>query len=201
MLHTLPNILLVLCHVHCLPLLDNLSLSGSFRLNRSESFTSQKRDSVSSTLKRASISNAPMTATSVLSPVSDAPLTSVSIARHFELPVVMEEDEKGEEKSEESDVKKSEEMSLDNKSQVQDDQLNDEVFAPLDKKPSQVKLEGDSDEQHMDASTQTNISKVSDGDDEDLVNIVMRDMLYKYIPLPPSTATTPSASQCNLENY
>ena len=182
--------------MHHLPLLDNLSLSGSLRLNRSESYTTQRRDSISSTLKRVSISTAPLTATSVLSPVSDAPLTSVSVARHFELPVVMEEDEK----SEEVGVKKSKETSLDDKSQTQDE---DEVFLPLNKKTFQVKSspkseDGDNDQQHMDASTQTSSCK-GGSDDEDLVSIVMRDVLYKYIPLPPSTTTTPSASQCNLE--
>ena len=182
--------------MHYLPLLDNLSLSGSLRLSKSESFTSQKRESVS-TLKRASISVPPLTATSILSSVSDTPLTSVPTARHFELPVVMEEDEKGEESS----IKK---ISLDTKSQAQDDQLEDEVFSPVNKKTSRVKfppkIECTNDQQLSDASTQTNGSK-GDDDDEDLLNIVMRDILYKYIPLPPSNTTTPSASQCNLENY
>lgn len=183
--------------MHYLPLLDNLSLSGSLKLNRNESFTSQKRDSTSSAAKRASISTAPLTASSsILSPVSDTPLTSVSIARHFELPVVMEEEE-------EVSVKESKETTLDNKSQTQDEE--DEVFSPLNEKTFQVKSspsseDGDDNQQHLDASTQTSSDK-GGGDDEDLVNIVMRDVLYKYIPLPPSTTTTPSVSHCNLENY
>ena len=154
-----------------------------------------RNESVSSAIKRASISTA---VSSILSPVSNAPLTGVSIARHFELPVVMEEDEK----SEEGSTKKSRETSLDDKSQVQD---NDEVFSPLNEKPYQVNSfpsseDGDDDHQVMDASTQTSTSK-GGGGDEDLVNVVMRDVLYKYIPLPPSTTTTPSVSHSNLENY
>jgi hypothetical protein len=58
----------------------------------------------------------------------------------------------------------------------------------------------DNNQQHTDASTQTSSSKQDEGD-EDLVNIVLRDVLSKYIPLPPSTTTTPSVSHCNLENY
>lgn len=162
------------------PIIDNLSLSGSLKLNRTDSFNAQKR---------ASIATTPLTGSSFLSPVSDAPLTSVSVARHFELPVVMEEDEK----SEGVDVKRTKEISLDNKSCTQEE---DKVFS-LPNKRILVDID---DQQHMDASTQTSSSK-GGGDDEDLVNIVMRDVLYKYIPLPPSTTTTPSVSHCNLENY
>ena len=156
-----------------------------------------RNESISSAIKRASISTA---VSSILSPVSDAPLTGVSIARHFELPVVMEEDEK----SEEGSTKKSREISLDDKSQVQDKD-EDLVFSTLNEKLYQVKSspsseDGDNDHQVMDASTQTSTSK-GGGGDEDLVNVVMRDVLYKYIPLPPSTTTTPSVSYSNLENY
>lgn len=156
-----------------------------------------RNESISSAIKRASISTA---VSSILSPVSDAPLTGVSIARHFELPVVMEEDEK----SEEGSTKKSREISLDDKSQVQDKD-EDLVFSTLNEKLYQVKSspsseDGDNDHQVMDASTQTSTSK-GGGGDEDLVNVVMRDVLYKYIPLPPSTTTTPSVSHSNLENY
>lgn len=126
-----------------------------------------------------------------MSPLTDASLTSASIARHFELPVVMEEDEK----SEDVDVKRTKETSLDDKSCTQEE---GKVFSLPNKKT----LVDINDQQHMDASTQTSSSKGTGGDnDEDLVNIVMRDVLYKYIPLPPSTTTTPSVSHCNLENY
>ena len=191
----------ILFHVYILQL-DNFSLSGSLNLSQSESFNSQNRASISSALRRSSVSIPPLTATSVLSPVSDSvtPLGSSSAIRHFELPVLMEEDEKGEDNS-----KKIQETTF-SKSQActHDDRLEDEVFAPLDK-TSQVEVSPmlgcGNDQPLVDAATQTNGNKESGDGDEGLVNIVMRDVLYKYIPLPPSTTTTPSASQCNLENY
>lgn len=132
---------------------------------------------------------------------SVTPLGSSSAIRHFELPVLMEEDEKGEDSS-----KKTQETTFSkNQTCTRDDPLEDEVFVPLDK-TSRVKVSPQlgcvNDQPLTDASTQTNANKESGGDDdEDLLSVVMRDVLYKYIPLPPSTTTTPSASQCNLENY
>ncbi len=153
--------------MHCLPQLDNLSLSGSFKLNQAQSPNTQKQYTISSTMKRSSISTPSPTASSILSsPIGDTPFTGVSIARHFQLPVVMEEDER----SEDVGVKKSDSEGVDN------------------------------NQQHIDASTQTSSSKRDDGD-EDLTNVILRDVLSKYIPLPPSTTTTPSVSHCNLENY
>ena len=157
-------------------------------MSRSGSLSSQKK---------ASISIPPLTASSVISPVSDGPLTSAS-TRHFELPVVVEEDdEKNEDYS--SMVRGREATSTGSQAQQHQELLEDEVFdhnsitvtfpAELGANYGGHKL--------IDASTQTNGNKF---DDNDWLSL-RRDILCQFIPLPPSNNTTPSASHCNLENY
>ena len=155
-------------------------------MGRSESVSSQKK---------ASISIPPLTASSVTSPMSDGPLTSIS-TRHFELPVVVEEDD---EKSEHRMVRGREATSNGRQAQQDQEPFEIEVFdhsyatltfpAELGANYCSHKL--------IDASTQTSDCKC---DNSDWLSL-RRDILYQFIPLPPSNSTTPSASHCNLENY
>lgn len=157
-------------------------------MSRSESVSSQKK---------ASISIPPLTASSVTSPMSDGPLTSVS-TRHFELPVVMEEDD---EKSENSIsmVRRREAASTERQAQLDQEQFEIEVFDHSSATMTFPAELGANYRNHklIDASTQTSVDKFNDSDWLSL----RRDILYQFIPLPPSNSTTPSASHCNLENY
>ena len=113
-------------------------------------------------------------------------------ARHFELPIVEEEEN---ERSEDCSRTQRSKGTLDVATQAQGERLDDDVFAPLNKNNSSVTLSPKSgaDNQLVHASTQT---KEDDGD----WLMIRKDMLYQFVPLPPSNTTTPSASQSNLEN-
>lgn len=129
------------------------------------------------------------------SSVSDVPWTSVS-ARHFELPIVEEGDEKN---NEDKNTARSKETQ-DAGTQPQTDQPDDDVFSPLTTKASkEVTFQHGLGVDHklVNASTQTNASQ--DDDTEWLK--VRKDVLYQCIPLPASTTTTPTTSHINLENF
>ena len=132
-----------------------------------------------------------------MSPMSDGPLTSAS-TRHFELPVVVEEDD---EKSENSIsmLRGTEAVNTGRQAQQDQEQLEIEVFDDSSATMSFPTKLGANYHSHklIDASTQTNVDKF---DDSDWLSL-RRDILYQFIPLPPSNCTTPSASHCNLENY
>ena len=121
--------------------------------------------------------------------------------------MVVEEDD---EKSEDSSIKKSKET-LSAETHAQGELSDDEVFSSANQKvcnapilsspPAELSAPDHSDDKLVAASIQTAVSIGSESNcDDDLWNI-RRDVLYQFIPLPPSTTTTPSASVCNLENY
>ena len=143
--------------------------------------------------KKVSLTIPPLPAST--SSVSDIPSTGVSVlsARHFELPIVEEdENEKGEDGSQ---TKKSKDI-LKTGTPTQGEQLDDDVFSPLKKKDLRVILSPKSHASHqlVHASTQT----LKEDDSEWLR--IRKDELYQFVPLPSSNATTPTASQSSLEN-
>ena len=131
-----------------------------------------------------------------MSPMSDAPLTSIS-TRHFELPVVMED--------EEDERKIRDEVDNSGRPEACCEEASDDVFSPhksrktvtFTPEPSCGKVSV-----AIDVSTQTDTSAgVSEESNEKEWWNISRDVLYQFIPLPPSNCTTPSASHSNLENY
>ena len=130
-----------------------------------------------------------------MSPMSDAPLTSVS-TRHFELPVVMEDEE-------DDETKIRDDVDNPGRQEAYCEEASDDVFSPhrsrktvtFTPEPSCGKVSV-----AIDVSTQTEPAASEESDQKEWWNI-SKDVLYQFIPLPPSNCTTPSASHSNLENY
>ena len=159
-----------------------------------------RSDSVSSQRKLSISVPPPPPTSSMMLPTIDAPFLSAS-PRHFELPVVVEEDDDKSEVT--SQTMRSEEVvNAGSQTQRDQEQLNDDVFSALNQNSSgatrQAKL-GSNPCGHklIDASTQTSINK---SDDSEWLSL-KREILYQFVPLPPSNNTTPSVSHCNLDNY